>query len=175
MKPYELIRYDIRKIKDLATRKRIIFSNYNRSIKLEKYLKSKFDFLKDFYEEVSAIIKSELKNELDYFYYIPNKENNKVLRPCIEKFINDLKPGGYWNHSQRLAILFELINQGYTDDEILSIFSNLEDFDRNKTLYQIKFARKKGYKKYLCIKLAKILEVDCKDCYIYQKYGNKVS
>jgi DNA primase large subunit len=60
-----------------------------------------------------------------------------------------------------LAILFELIANGYTDDEIVDVFKNQEDFDEKKTRYIITHARKQGYKPFSRERLKEIVkEVD---------------
>jgi len=69
----------------------------------------------------------------------------KGVRPVVQKLIEEAKYRDL-EHYERLIILFELINNGYSDEEILKIFENQSDFDPKKTLYFIQHARSRGYK-----------------------------
>jgi len=85
------------------------------------------------------------------------KPGNKI-RPEIQELIRKAKEGFNLTHRQRLAILFELINNGYDDEEILEIFKNLPDFNERLTCYMIEHARKKGYKPFRTENIIKILQ-----------------
>jgi hypothetical protein len=52
------------------------------------------------------------------------------------------------DHEERLILLFEAINRGWTDQEILELFRRQGDFNPKITLYMINHARSRGYKPY---------------------------
>jgi len=72
----------------------------------------------------------------------------------IEKSRKDI----HLTHNQRLAILFELLANGYDDDEIVDIFKNQEDFDEKKTRYFINHARNQGYRPFATERLKEIVK-----------------
>ena len=82
----------------------------------------------------------------------------KGIRKEVVKLIERAKQGVYLTHNQRLAILFELISKGYTDDEIVDVFKNQEDFDEKKTRYFISHARNQGYRPFTTERLQEILK-----------------
>ncbi|MEM3736560.1 MAG: hypothetical protein QXJ75_00495 [Candidatus Bathyarchaeia archaeon] len=71
---------------------------------------------------------------------------NKIRTP-VQDLILLAKAGAHLSHHGYLAILFELINNGYTDDQILSLFRTLfkSKFNEKETRYFITHARKKRY------------------------------
>jgi DNA primase large subunit len=83
------------------------------------------------------------------------------MRKPVLELIERAKKGIHLTHHQRLAIAFEMITNGYSDDEIVEIFRNQDDFDENKTRGQLKQIREKGYRPYTTENLLQILqEVD---------------
>jgi len=86
----------------------------------------------------------------------------KRIRKEVQELIERAKQGIHLTHHQRLAIAFELIANGYSDDEIVDIFrTQKHDFNENKTRGQLKQIREKGYRPYKTENLLQILkEVD---------------
>lgn len=82
---------------------------------------------------------------------IPHFESKRIsyIRaehpPCIESILNSLKRHENLAHHARWVIALYFIHLGYSDEDILEIFSNLPDFNPKKTLYQIQHARRKKY------------------------------
>jgi len=101
-------------------------------------------------------LEEEIQKQKMKSFRLPYKPGAKI-RSEIQELIKMAREGKNLTHRQRLAILFELINNGYGDEEILDIFKNLPDFDEKKTLYFIQHARKKGYKPFRAENIIKIL------------------
>jgi hypothetical protein len=88
----------------------------------------------------------------------PSYKPGVRIRPHIQELIKKAKEGFNLTHRQRLAIVFELINNNYSDDEIMEIFKNLPDFNEQLTRYMIQHARKRGYKPFRTENLQEILQ-----------------
>ena len=82
----------------------------------------------------------------------------KGIRPEVQVLIDKLREGVNLNHEARLAILFELINAGWSDEEILEVFSHAPDYNPQKVQYYIRHARMKGYNRFSRRRLQAILE-----------------
>jgi DNA primase large subunit len=54
--------------------------------------------------------------------------------------------------------LLELINSGFSDNDVVEVFRNQKDFNEEKIKYFIEHARKKGYKPFSHKRLKEILE-----------------
>ena len=78
------------------------------------------------------------------------------IRPQIFALIEKAKQGINLTHQQRLAVLFELIANGWEDDQILEVFEAQPDFDLNKTRYMIEHARRMGYKPFKTERLQEV-------------------
>ena len=81
----------------------------------------------------------------------------KEIRPQVSVLIERAGQGINLTHQQRLAILFELIAKGYSDDQILEVFSVLPDRNKRKTRYYIEHARRMGYKPFTSQHLKEVL------------------
>jgi hypothetical protein len=68
------------------------------------------------------------------------------LRPQILTLIERAKKGVNLTHVQRLAILFEALNQGLTDSEIHAFFKNCPDYNQDRTQHYIDHARRSHYR-----------------------------
>lgn len=82
----------------------------------------------------------------------------KGLRPEVRELIERAKKGVDLTHEQRLAILFEMINRGYGDDDIHNVFINQPDYNAGKTQYFIDHARRRYYKPFSKERLLNILK-----------------
>jgi hypothetical protein len=82
----------------------------------------------------------------------------KGLRRPVRKLIERVKAGHEPSHPERLIILFEMINSGYSDEEIHEIFKHASDYKYEKTQYYIEQARKKGYKPFKKENIEKLIE-----------------
>jgi len=108
--------------------------------------------------EAAELLEKTAKPEKPNFAFFPKKRIRKEVLELIER----AKKGIHLTHHQRLAIAFELIANGYSDDEIVEIFKTQKhDFNENKTRGQLKQIREKGYRPYKTENLLQILkEVD---------------
>lgn len=170
----ELKEKTIDEIKELARKKRYLLRKKHRSSVILDLLRYYSVFLKERDQQMKN--KAENLESLNVLFFNPRLESNKRIRPCLERILSEIKQGSYINHDQRLVILFELLDCGYTDSEIHSLFALLEDYNYNKTQYFINFSRKRNYKKYLCSNIAKIFNFDCstKNCYVYKRYNENI-
>jgi len=107
--------------------------------------------------ETTELLEKTAKPEKPNFAFFKKRIRKEVL-----ELIERAKKGIHLTHHQRLAIAFELIANGYSDDEIVEIFrTQKHDFNENKTRGQLKQIREKGYRPYTTEHLLQILqEVD---------------
>jgi DNA primase large subunit len=75
----------------------------------------------------------------------PSKIEKKDFPPCILKLIEHLNSSINVPHSGRLALAIYLIKAGLTDEQIDSVFSGAPDYNKETTIYQIQYIRKKAY------------------------------
>lgn len=103
-----------------------------------------------------------------------NLESDNVP-PCISKLIDSLKKHENLPHQARWYLAVYLIGRGMPMEEIVSLYSNLPDYNEKITRYQLEHAKKKGYAVPAC---ATVLTwgLCCADCKIgsplnWQKLG----
>ncbi len=107
---------------------------------------------KDIYDTISAIWEYK-KEEFDYSFDIKFKKGEdmgQILPPCIKEILTKAKEGQNLIHTERLFIVWFLNALEYPEEMIVEVFSTLPDFNREKTAYQVKYAKKKGYIPYSC-------------------------
>ena len=99
------------------------------------------------YETISSLW--ELKKEdFEYTFEINFKEGFDtfdVFPPCIREILSKAQDCQNLIHIERLFIVFFLHALSYPEDKIVDLFSTMPDFNREKTAYQVNFAKKKGY------------------------------
>ncbi|MHA1256091.1 MAG: hypothetical protein ACTSPS_10890, partial [Promethearchaeota archaeon] len=111
-------------------------------------LKKKLLKIKDFNELHERILANwELKKE-DFEYSIEFKsvdgsEISTNFPPCIKEILSKIQEGQNLIHNERLFIVWFLIAVNYQVDTIINLFSSMPDFNREKTAYQVKYAKKK--------------------------------
>ncbi|MGC9086955.1 MAG: hypothetical protein ACP5IT_12255 [Thermoproteota archaeon] len=112
---------------------------------------------------------ANVKSSLEFFelkkvmlrVFVPTRTKigiKKGIRKEIQELIERARKGEQLVHSQRFAILLELLASGYPEEDIIDVFRKQEDFDERKTRYFIEHARKKGYKPFSHERLKEILE-----------------
>jgi len=79
-------------------------------------------------------------------YHEPHKLN---IRPCVQFLLQ--KP--HLEHSERLAIVTEYLAAGVKAEDIELMFQNQDDYDAQKTRYQIDHIEKGKYKPFTCLTL----------------------
>lgn len=120
-----------------------------------EYMKNKLfeiDNFKNLYDEIFNLW--ELKKE-DFEFSIQvqfEKGTNlsEIFPPCVREILVLIKEGQNISHTGRLFLTFFLHALNYPVDVIIEIFSTLPDFDKEKTKYQVDFAKKKGYVPHSC-------------------------
>ena len=111
--------------------------------------------IKDFSELHERILANwELKKE-DFEYSIEFKsldgsDISTNFPPCIKEILSKIKEGQNLIHNERLFIVWFLIAVNYQVDTIINLFSSMPDFNREKTAYQVNYAKKKMYTPYKC-------------------------
>lgn len=93
-------------------------------------------------EEIQSDIE-ELKEE--YFkrkpYFEPAnleiKAQESEYPPCIKAILKRAKEGQHLSHTERFTMVTYLIRQGHSVDSVVSLFSNIADFNEKKTRYQV--------------------------------------
>jgi DNA primase large subunit len=121
---------------------------------LKENLLSINDF-KELYEEIVEYWELK-KEEFEYSYEISFKKDSNVSKdfpPCIMEILQKAKEGSNLIHNERLYLVFFLLALDYPVETIVNIFSPLPDFDREKTEYQVNFAKEKEYSPHSCSKL----------------------
>jgi len=102
----------------------------------------------------------------------------RALPKCMTHIISLLQ-AGMANHNSRFILATFLIGLGLKEDEIVKIFSKSQNFDEEKTRYQLQFlAGQKSNTKYTCpacitIKSYGLCKADCKVKHPQQYYRNK--
>lgn len=111
--------------------------------------------IKEFSELHERILANwELKKE-DFEYSIEFKsldgsDISTNFPPCIKEILSKIQEGQNLIHNERLFIVWFLIAVNYQVDTIINLFSSMPDFNREKTTYQVKYAKKKMYTPYKC-------------------------
>jgi hypothetical protein len=73
--------------------------------------------------------------------------NVRRIRPQVQALIDKARSGVHLTYRCHLIILFELLNKGWSDEEIHSLFMEFfgEAYNRRETQYYITHARRRGY------------------------------
>ena len=103
---------------------------------------------KELLEKISAVWKNR-KDEIEY-YEFDGTEDASFYPPCIQEIRSKAKEGQNLIHTERLLILWFLLALNVPIEDVVKFFSTMPDFDQEKTAYQVNFAKRKGYKVYLC-------------------------
>jgi len=81
--------------------------------------------------------------------------SNYKVRPCIlEALKHPLEDHG--GHKMRLAIAIEFLHKGLPVDQIVDLFQNQADFNRERSRYYVEDAKRKGYKPFRCSTIRKL-------------------
>ncbi|TXT63803.1 MAG: DNA primase large subunit PriL [Promethearchaeota archaeon] len=140
---------------------------------LQEYIREKFLEIKERDNESAESLKSQLKTvdefnkiynrikdewdlikeEFDYSInldLIKGENVSDLFPPCVKNILTEAREGQNLSHNERLFLTFFLHSLEYPVEKIVNIFSTLPDFDREKTTYQVEFAKKKGYTPHSC-------------------------
>ncbi|MFX0034430.1 MAG: hypothetical protein ACFE9I_02170 [Candidatus Hermodarchaeota archaeon] len=114
--------------------------------------------IKDF-KEVFDIISNawaERKEEFEYVFNLDFEKEDDLFAlfpPCVKGILRKAQEGQNLIHNERLFIVWFLLALDYPEEKVVNVFSTLPDFDREKTSYQVNFAKKKKYTPYKCLSL----------------------
>ncbi|TFG20447.1 MAG: hypothetical protein EU529_14890 [Promethearchaeota archaeon] len=163
---------EYRKLVNNALSNGYVFIQKRRLIRLiQEYIRNKFEVeedkasleslkkellnlpeFKELYENILS--QWELKKEVfEYSFDISFKEGadiSNTFPPCINEILSKAQEGQNLIHIERLFLVFFLHALNYPVDKIIDIFSTMPDFARDKTAYQVNFAKKKGYTPHKC-------------------------
>uniref|UniRef100_A0A7C5Z7Z5 DNA primase large subunit C-terminal domain-containing protein n=1 Tax=Caldicellulosiruptor owensensis TaxID=55205 RepID=A0A7C5Z7Z5_9FIRM len=100
--------------------------------------------IKEEIEEVASEINKKLEN-YQKIRWKPGGEANTSTPPCMEKIIEKMLAGENIPHISRWVIGIYLIKSGKSIEEIISLFSNLPNFNEKRTRYHLEYIKKKNY------------------------------
>ena len=83
--------------------------------------------------------------------------------PCIQQLLEDLKRHENLPHHARWYLAVYLLHTGMVVEQLISLYSNLPDFNEKITRYQIEHAQKKGYSIPTCATV-KSWGISCPGC-----------
>ena len=113
---------------------------------------------KDLYDKILSIwIKR--KEEFEFTFKIDITDKTDIQRlypPCVIEILKKAGEGQNLVHHERLFIVWFLLALEYPVEKVVDVFSTLPDFDREKTNYQVEYAKKKKYTPYQCSTLQSI-------------------
>jgi len=119
------------------------------------------------------------KEEFDFTFKLDissKEEMVLLLPPCVIEVLKKAEEGQNLVHHERLYIVWFLLALEYPVEYVVNIFSILPDFDREKTTYQVEYAKKKNYTPYQCSTLKSLglcMAVKYKDELCLTGYGSQ--
>lgn len=81
---------------------------------------------------------------------LPKKVSEVGYPPCISDLMEKIKKHENLGHQARWVLAVYLVEVGISDEEIITIYSGLPDFNEKITMYQIQHIRKRQYKMPSC-------------------------
>jgi DNA primase large subunit len=112
----------------------------------------KIQGFKDLFEKIQSIW-SKRKEEFDFTFKLDIKSKEDLLMlypPCVIEILKKAEEGQNLVHHERLFIVWFLLALEYPVEKVVDVFATLPDFDRNKTTYQVEYAKRKNYTPYQC-------------------------
>lgn len=161
-------------------RNKILIKESDDKASLKAFLNevSRIKDFKDVYEEILNIWE-ERKEEFEYTFAIDFESEEDFLTlfpPCVNEILKKTQEGQNLIHNERLFIVWFLLALDYPVEKVVDLFSTMPDFDRDKTTYQVKFAKKKGYVPYKCLTLKSLnlcMATKYKDELCLEGYGSR--
>ncbi len=86
----------------------------------------------------------KMKPQLEDFYHVIKAQESEYP-PCIGKLLKRATKGQHMSHTERFTLVTYLIHQGLSVDSIVKLFSNVSDFNEEKTRYQVEHLAGKRY------------------------------
>jgi DNA primase large subunit len=126
---------------------RVAITPYELARLLQEEVKNRIEELAD---QKVASPPQEIQNDIDELRaaFIKAKpqleEFDQIIRaqeseypPCISELMKRAAKGQHLSHVERFTLVTYLLHQGITVDSVVSLFSNVPDFNEKKTRYQI--------------------------------------
>jgi len=107
---------------------------------------------RDLYDKIESLWEKR-KKEFDFTFKLDIKSKEEMLLlypPCVIEILKKAEEGQNLVHHERLFIVWFLLALEYPVEKVVDIFATLPDFDRNKTTYQVEYAKRKNYTPYQC-------------------------
>ena len=141
-------------------RTKILVEETEDKASLKSFLEEvlKIQEFKELYEKIKNIW-AKKEEDFDFSFKIDITNKTDILKlypPCVLEILKKAKEGQNLVHHERLFIVWFLLALEYPVEHVVDIFSTLPDFDREKTNYQVEYAKKKKYTPYQCSTLQSI-------------------
>ena len=161
-------------------RNKILIKETEDKASLKSFLDKAFK-IKEFKELYDHILSIWAKKEEDFdftfkFDITSKTDIMKLYPPCVLEIFKKAKEGQNLVHHERLFIVWFLLALDYPVEKVVDVFSTLPDFDREKTNYQVEYAKKKKYTPYQCSTLQSIglcMKEKYKDTLCQEGYGKQ--
>jgi len=141
-------------------RNKILIKETEDKASLKSFLDKAFKIqeFKELYDQILSIW-AKKEEDFDFTFKIDITNKTDILKlypPCVLEILKKAKEGQNLVHHERLFIVWFLLALEYPVEHIVDVFSTLPDFDREKTNYQVEYAKKKKYTPYQCSTLQSI-------------------
>jgi len=146
----------IRLIQEYVRNKLLIEETEDKA-SLKAFMKnvSQIQGFKDLYDNIKTLWENR-KEEFDFTFKLDIKNKEEMLLsypPCVIEILKKAEEGQNLVHHERLFIVWFLLALEYPVENVVNIFSTLPDFDKDKTTYQVEYAKRKNYTPYQCLTL----------------------
>ena len=159
-------------------RNKILVEETEDKASLKSFLEEVFKHqeFKTLYEKIMSIW-TKRKEDFDFTFKIDITDKTdiqKLYPPCVIEILKKAGEGQNLVHHERLFIVWFLLALNYPVEKVVDVFSTLPDFNREKTNYQVEYAKKKKYTPYQCSTLQSIslcMKEKYKDKLCQEGYG----
>jgi DNA primase large subunit len=161
-------------------RNKILIEETEDKASLKAFLDITFKIqeFKELYEKINSIW-TKRKEDFDFTFKFDITSKTDLLKlypPCVLEILKKANEGQNLVHHERLFIVWFLLALEYPVEKVVDVFSTLPDFDREKTTYQVEYAKKKKYTPYQCSTLQSIslcMKEKYKNTLCLEGYGSK--
>jgi len=161
-------------------RTKILVEETGEEASLKSFLDKAFEIqeFKELYDHILSIW-AKKEEDFDFTFKIDISNKTDILKlypPCVLEILKKAKEGQNLVHHERLFIVWFLLALEYPVEHVVDVFSTIPDFDREKTNYQVEYAKKKKYTPYQCSTLQSIglcMKEKYKDELCQDGYGSK--
>ena len=160
-------------------RNKILIEETEDKASLKSFLDKAFKIqeFKELYDHILSIW-AKKEEDFDFTFKFDITSTTDILKlypPCVLEILKKAKEGQNLVHHERLFIVWFLLALDYPVEKVVDVFSTLPDFDRDKTNYQVEYAKKKKYTPYQCSTLQSInlcMKEKYKDELCLEGYGS---